>query len=70
MNRNVKMSTTFARLAALALIGQAALVGCGSSDDGPMLSDEEKLQRAQQGRQAYSQGDAPKPPANAGGTGR
>lgn len=32
------------------------LTGCGSSEDGPVLSDDEKLQRASKGRADYAAG--------------
>jgi hypothetical protein len=71
MKLRVDKPTAFARVAAVALIAQAALFGCASSEEGPMLSDEEKLKRAQQGRQSYSQGGkTPQPPATSGSTGR
>ena len=45
---------TFAGLV-LVLASGVSLAGCGSSGDGPMLSDEEKIKKTHEGRAAYDQ---------------
>ncbi len=50
--RKISLSTLLASFV-LASLSSIFLAGCGSSDDGPMLSDEEKIQKTHEGRAAY-----------------
>jgi|GEM_PF-6242048 len=55
-----------ARILALAVLSGTALTACGSSDDGPMLTDDEKLKLSKSGRESYMKGQQPgaKPETN------
>ena len=70
----MKLSATalnrFALFATMALLLSLGLAACGNSEDGPMLSDDEKLKRASQGRESYMNGMKGKAetPAPSGGT--
>ncbi|RYG19996.1 hypothetical protein EON82_20775 [bacterium] len=47
MNKTTKALLPFL----LSVAASAMLVGCGNSEDGPILSDEEKIKQAGQGRE-------------------
>ncbi len=42
-----------------------SLVGCSGGEDGPVLSDDEKIKKASQGRDDYAQGMQGKQPGSA-----
>lgn len=65
MKSNHRRLVSTAGLVAGALLAGMALAACGNSDDGPILSDEEKLKQFDQGHAAYG-GGAGKAPATAG----
>jgi hypothetical protein len=52
-----KRLVSFARLAAGILLASMALAACNSNgDDGPIMSDEEKLKKFEAGHNAYGGG--------------
>ena len=53
---NHQKLTRVARIAALAFASSIFLTGCMNSEDGPQLSDDEKIQKMNQGRESYMQG--------------
>ena len=56
MKLSTKAVTNFARFAVVALLTNLVLVACINSEEGAMLSDDEKLKRANSGRESYMQG--------------